>query len=266
MSFETALRVFNRFSSRLIPDPDGSLGAGVGCWAVSASRFHPRGCSRSRNRAIARAGGTSAETGAPGRPGGLSFGSSLQTDDSALPLWRAPQSVGLLGQRGGGPNYPAYGAPHGRGGWHPGPAASGASAAQPPPTMPPRGRGQGSPHSLGLVAGDRGCQRGRSRRLGTKADRHFVPLLFGALPRSTGAGALAGLASPSSPPTSVPPQVWGTVPGSPFCRRPSSAGASHRGSARSGGEEEGYLEGNQGGVPRRGPAVGEQSEAKSRQR
>ena len=79
-------------------------------------------------------GGTSAETGAPGRPGALSFGSSLQTDDSALPLWRAPQGVGLLGQRGGGPSYPAVeGGTRGR-------AVSGASAAQPPNRASARSR------------------------------------------------------------------------------------------------------------------------------
>lgn len=96
-----------------------------------------------------------------------------------------------------------------------------------PPThpLPPRGRSQGALHTLMLPGGDSSCRRGKSQILGTKADKDVIPsTLLGALSIIHGGrGTLQASLPHLHLSTSFPLHGVVTVPGSPFCPRPSTA-------------------------------------------
>lgn len=95
-----------------------------------------------------------------------------------------------------------------------------------PPThpLPPPGRSQGALHTLMLPRGESSCQRGKSHILGTKADKDVIPsTLLGALALPGGRGILQASLPHLHVSTSLPLHGVGTVPGSPFCPRPSTA-------------------------------------------
>lgn len=88
--------------------------------------------------------------------------------------------------------------------------------------LPLRGRIQGALHTHGLPADDRSCQRGRSRSLGAKADRRFIPSSpFGASTLHRGRGTLQA-PLPHRHFHSWSSAGFGHSPGSLFCRRPST--------------------------------------------
>lgn len=84
-----------------------------------------------------------------------------------------------------------------------------------PPTLPPRGLGPGALPTLGLSAGDRRCQRGRSQVWGRRQTGTSFSSLLRCFHAPQGQG---NLCSPRVL------QDLGTVPGCPFWPRPGAAG------------------------------------------
>ena len=143
--------------------------------------------------------------------GGGEAGRSPQTNDTALP-YREPHQVqgcgaGVLITR------PLWHRAAAEGGAR-GPIADWGVSVAPCPHPPASARlWPGRPSLARLLAGDRGCQRGRGRSLGTKTACHLASPGASTLHRG---GGTWGPASPSSPPLAAPPQVLGTAPGSPL--------------------------------------------------
>lgn len=153
-----------------------------------------------------------------GRPGALSFGRSLQADDTALPHG-SPTKCRAAGTARRGAQFPGL-----RGRWRPGPSA-GHGGSQPPAPLPLRARGRGALHTLGLpqaISAARGPGPEVWGRQRTGSSFSSLPLV---LPGSTGAGGFAGPRGPILTSTLVPLLDLGPVPGSPFRPPPAPRGA-----------------------------------------